>query len=205
MAVRTHCRRRSPPPSAIAEGRGAAHLISGGAQVRETRAERVEERHHRPVRSRRSDARIAVVNGAAFSRACASVMDSRGSLRRLCSHVRHSNTVTRTTINPAANKATATIGHMLPYLSRDPGFRLGHSRPVAAPARSASAVAPECLAMYGLEADIDVRLDPPARRTSRRRGACGCGRWRWGGVAGIPGAHRLADPFALHSRSLAPG
>ena len=31
---------------------------------------------------------------------------------------RHSSTVTRTTINPAASRATATIGHMFPYLSR---------------------------------------------------------------------------------------
>jgi hypothetical protein len=68
----------------------------------------------------RSDAKIAVVKGAAFSRACASVIDPRGSLRRLSSHVRHTSTVTRTTIDPATSRATTTIGHMFLYLSRGP-------------------------------------------------------------------------------------
>ena len=55
----------------------------------------------RPVRLRRSDAKIAVVSGVAFSRACASVVERRGSLRRLYSHVRRSSAapVTRTIIN----------------------------------------------------------------------------------------------------------
>jgi hypothetical protein len=39
-------------------------------------------RRHRLVRSRRFEARIAVVSGAVFSRACASVIDARGCLRR---------------------------------------------------------------------------------------------------------------------------
>jgi hypothetical protein len=68
---------------------GSPDAIAAAQQLLEPRTERVEERHHRPVRSRRSDVKIAAVKGAAFSRACASVMDAGGSLRRLSSHIRH--------------------------------------------------------------------------------------------------------------------
>jgi len=125
---------------------GSPDAIAAAQQLLEPRAERVEERHHRPVRSRRSDGKIAVVKGAAFSRACASVMDPGGSLRRLSSHLRHTSTVTRTTITPATSRATATIGHIFLYLSRGPrsSSAIPGRRPSRPTAQWASAVALEC-------------------------------------------------------------
>jgi glucose-6-phosphate 1-dehydrogenase len=63
------------------------------------------------------DWRTAVVKGAAFSRACASVIDARGCLRPLINRVRDASTVTRTTIKPTTSKYTANIAYIFPYLS----------------------------------------------------------------------------------------
>ena len=66
--------------------------------------------NHRPLCSRRPNARIAVVNGAAFSRACSSVIDA-ASARRPISHIRRASTATTTmTTNPITSSSTATVG-----------------------------------------------------------------------------------------------
>ena len=76
-------------------------------------------RDHERSRSRRSEARIAVVKGAAFSRACASLMDAPSS-RWPITHARRASAATRTTTNPATSISTASIGHMFLYQSSDP-------------------------------------------------------------------------------------
>ena len=69
-----------------------------------------------PVRSRRSETKIAVDKGAAFSRACASETGPP-SWRRPITHTRRARTNTSITVNPATSNSTATIGHMFPYES----------------------------------------------------------------------------------------
>ena len=65
--------------------------------------------NHRPLFSRRPNARIAVVKGAAFSRACSSVIDAASS-RWPVSHIRRTSTATTTiTTNPITSSPTATV------------------------------------------------------------------------------------------------
>ena len=65
--------------------------------------------NHRPLFSRRPKARIAVVKGAAFSRACSSVIDAAS--RWPISHSRRASTTTTTmTTNPIRSSSTATVG-----------------------------------------------------------------------------------------------
>ena len=66
--------------------------------------------NHRPLFSRRPKARIAVVKGAAFSRACSSEIDAASS-RWPISHIRRASTATTTiTTNPITSSPTATVG-----------------------------------------------------------------------------------------------
>jgi hypothetical protein len=66
--------------------------------------------NHRPSSSRRPKARIGFVKGAAFSRACASVIDA-ASWRWPISHIRRASTATTTlTTNPIRSTSAATVG-----------------------------------------------------------------------------------------------
>jgi hypothetical protein len=76
--------------------------------------------HHDRLGLRWSDARIALVNGAAFLRACASVMGPPPPRWRI-THAKRASAATRTTTtNPATSSSTASIGHIFPDLSSDP-------------------------------------------------------------------------------------
>ena len=78
--------------------------------------------HHDRLGLRWSDARIAVVNGAAFLRACASVMGPPPPRWRITHAKRASAARRTTTTNPATSSSTASIGHMFPDLSSDPAL-----------------------------------------------------------------------------------
>ena len=72
-------------------------------------------------RSRRSDARIAVLSGAAFSRACASVIEPRSSPRRRVTHAWRTSTTDTTRITAATSSSTTTVvNHMSRELTNTP-------------------------------------------------------------------------------------
>ena len=68
----------------------------------------MQQRRHERARSRRPDATIAVLSGAAFSRACASVIDPRSSPLRRVPPTQPATTEANTTIRPASNNSTTT-------------------------------------------------------------------------------------------------
>jgi hypothetical protein len=82
--------------------------------------------NHRPLLSRRPKARIAVVKGAAFSRACSSVIDAASS-RWPISHIRRASTATITmTTNPIRSSSTATVGPCSSSDQASPHSYCGH-------------------------------------------------------------------------------
>jgi len=64
---------------------------------------------------------MALVKGAAFSRACASVSDS-SSWRWTITHARSASTATRTTSVPATSSRAATISNAFHYRCPDRSF-----------------------------------------------------------------------------------
>ena len=71
-------------------------------------------------RSRRSEAMMAVLSGAAFSRACASVIQPRGSPRRGVTHARRTSTTDRTMITAATSSSTTIVNHKSRELANTP-------------------------------------------------------------------------------------
>ena len=89
-----------------------------------TAAVRPRTRRYEPGRSWRSwrsEAMMAVLNGAAFSRACASVIEPRSSPRRRVTHARCTSTMDRMMITAATSRSTTTVAnHMSQRLINTP-------------------------------------------------------------------------------------
>ena len=89
-----------------------------------TAAVRPRTRRYEPGRSWRSwrsEAMMAVLNGAAFSRACASVIEPRSSPRRRVTHARCTSTMDRMMITAATSSSTTTVAnHMSQGLINTP-------------------------------------------------------------------------------------
>jgi hypothetical protein len=88
----------------------------------------LQQRGHDPAGSCRSDATIAVLSGAAFSRACASLIGPRRFLRWRALHARCATAAVATRTTPTSTSAAITVTS---YVARNsPTLRISHHHTV---------------------------------------------------------------------------
>ena len=120
--------RASAPRSGQAHRRSTRHVSArhwqaGANHMHVGRMRPNDIGRYEPARSRRSEAMMAVLSGAAFARACASVIEPRGSSRRGVTHARRTSTTDTTMITTATSSSTTTVVH---HMSREL-INAGHS------------------------------------------------------------------------------
>ena len=181
-------RRRTAADHHQSRSRGVIHAMTIDRSQRSASSPAAEKAASRAGGSRRWDARIAVLSGAAFSRACASVIEPRSSPRRRLTHAWCTSTTDRTRITAATSSSTITaVNHMSRELTNTP-----HPSPPAVERASACARARPLGSDASPVPPQPARLAPFVSWPIQRK--------RWNG-ASQPGGSTSQVVFRVHTRT----